>query len=155
MDKNQPIFSLECEVLVAAPAAAVFAFHSDPQNLLTITPPTYQLKLLQAPDALAAGSLVIFEIALLGSLMLPWLSRITEFNPPESFTDTQEWGPFWQYQHTHRFLAVQGQTLLRDTILYTPPLGWPGIALEPLIRNRLEALFRYRHQRTQEHFSPG
>ncbi|WP_287130003.1 SRPBCC family protein [Candidatus Cyanaurora vandensis] len=145
-----PTFAFERESLVAAPVAQVFAFHTDPQNLILITPTEYQLRLIQAPDPIQTGSLVIFEIALLGPLVLPWLSRITELVADSHFTDVQAWGPFSHYRHTHRFIAAQGGTLLRDTVMYTPPLGWWGLATELWVRPRLEALFDYRHRKTQE-----
>ncbi|WP_218081741.1 SRPBCC family protein [Anthocerotibacter panamensis] len=146
-----PTFSFERESLIAAPVEQVFAFHTDPQNLLVITPPEYRLRLLQAPTPIARGTLVIFEISF-GAFTLPWLSRISEFEPPQSFTDIQEWGPFAQYRHTHHFIATTDmQTLLRDTVVYTPPLGWWGLPTEPfLIRPFLETLFTFRHQKTQE-----
>ncbi len=148
---TEPTFSFEKETVIEAPVERVFAFHSDAQNLLAITPPDYQLRLIQAPHPILEGSLVIFEIALIPGVVLPWLSRITELVTPDYFTDVQEWGPFGQYRHTHRFIATQGRTLLRDTVIYTPPLGWLGLPLEPLlIRPRLETLFSYRHQRTRE-----
>jgi len=144
----EPTFAFEREVLIAAPVERVFAFHTNPENLLLLTPADYGLRLIQAPYPSIEGSLVMFELAL--PVVIPWLSRITELVVNDHFTDVQEWGPFQAYQHTHRFIATEEGTLLRDTVSYSPPLGWWGSPLEPLlIRPRLEALFDYRHRQTQ------
>ena len=53
--------------------------------------------------------------------------------------------------HTHRFLeAPGGQTLPRDEIDYTLPLGAIGAALGGrMVRQRLERMFKFRHDATR------
>jgi ligand-binding SRPBCC domain-containing protein len=65
--------------------------------------------------------------------------------------DAQVRGPFRSWRHTHRFLPVDGGTLLRDEVEYQAPGG----PLAPLVdwlvvRPMLRRLFAYRQARTRE-----
>jgi len=54
-------------------------------------------------------------------------SRITAFNRPFHFRDSQVKGAFKRFDHDHFFeTADTGITLMRDVFDYTTPLGWLG-----------------------------
>jgi len=53
-------------------------------------------------------------------------SRITIFDRPNRFHDSQVRGPFSRFDHDHIFSVESGVTLMRDIFDYTSPLGWLG-----------------------------
>ena len=53
-------------------------------------------------------------------------SRITEFNRPRHFRDSQVRGPFRRFDHDHFFDEDGGNTIMRDAFDYTSPMGWLG-----------------------------
>lgn len=70
-------------------------------------------------------------------------SRITEFNRPHHFRDSQVRGPFRRFDHDHFFDEDVGNTIMRDVFDYTSPMGWLGrcvdwIFLENYMRGFLQ-----------------
>jgi ligand-binding SRPBCC domain-containing protein len=54
-------------------------------------------------------------------------SRITAFDRPNHFRDSQVRGAFRRFDHDHRFETISGGiTLMRDEFDYESPLGWLG-----------------------------
>lgn len=64
--------------------------------------------------------------------------KVTELERPFRFTDEMIKGSFKSFKHVHEFIPRTGGTLLKDTFLWTSPLGIFGrIADELLIKNLL------------------
>jgi ligand-binding SRPBCC domain-containing protein len=60
-------------------------------------------------------------------------TRITAFNRPSHFRDSQVDGAFKRFDHDHYFETTNdGRTLMRDVFDYTSPLGWLGILADHL-----------------------
>ena len=79
-----------------------------------------------------------------------WVARHTAYDPPRSFEDVQERGPFRRWRHRHVVEPHPQGATLRDEIDYEPPLGPLGRLAEPfLIKPRLRKLFDYRHAVTR------
>ena len=53
-------------------------------------------------------------------------SKITEFDYPNSFTDEMVKGAFKSFRHEHLFLAINGQTVMKDIFIFETPYGWLG-----------------------------
>jgi ligand-binding SRPBCC domain-containing protein len=53
-------------------------------------------------------------------------SRITAFDRPRHFRDSQVQGPFRRFDHDHYFVAESGTTVMKDVFDFTAPLGWLG-----------------------------
>lgn len=76
--------------------------------------------------------------------------RITAFDPPRHFRDSQVEGPFRRMDHDHLFFPVRNGAATRmvDRFDYESPLGWLGkladvVFLEGYLRRRLAARNRY------------
>jgi ligand-binding SRPBCC domain-containing protein len=138
------------ESRIAAPPAAVFAFHETPGALRRLTPPWERVEILEDGGSIRPGSRVVARVAL-GPWSMRWVAVHTEYDPPRLFADVQESGPFARWVHRHRFLDDgQGGTLLRDEVDFDPPLGALGRVLTGrLIRRRLRRMFDYRHDLTR------
>jgi ligand-binding SRPBCC domain-containing protein len=53
-------------------------------------------------------------------------SRITQFDRPWHFRDSQVRGAFRRFDHDHYFMVECGTTVMRDVFDYEPPLGLLG-----------------------------
>lgn len=143
------------ETRIPASPEAVFRFHENPDALARLTPPSEPLQVVKAPTSLKPGTTVILRGRLLG-FPLKWVAVHTEYDPPRMFADMQQSGPFEYWLHRHHILDDgAGGSILRDEIHYALPLGWLGRCLAGrMVRNKLAAMFEYRHATTLRQFDP-
>lgn len=142
--------ALQRTQVVARPLDEAFAFFADPWNLEAITPPWLRFRIVEAPRRLAHGSLLRYRLRLEG-VPVRWLTEITDWRPPRSFTDRQLRGPYPLWEHTHRLNPVAGGTEIHDHVRYRVPGGPVAPALDRrLVRPRLEEIFDYRAARLTE-----
>ena len=130
---------------IPRPIDEVFDFFSRPRNLHRLTPSAMGFEYLTDDDEMRAGLEIGYRIRPLFGIPVGWLTRITEFDPPRGFRDVQLRGPYRRWEHTHRFEAVEGGTLVHDQVEYDVPGGPAGDALNRfVIRNELRWIFLYR-----------
>lgn len=144
------------ESRIAAPPAAVFAFHESPEALEQLIPPWENMRVAESDGSLEPGSRVILR-GWVGPLPVKWVAVHTEYEPPHLFADRQESGPFAKWYHRHRILDDgEGGTLLRDEVEYEPPLGAVGRWLGGwFVRRKLQRMFDYRHETTRRLIEGG
>jgi ligand-binding SRPBCC domain-containing protein len=121
----------------------VFAFFKDPRNLERITPPLLKLTIVD-PDRVRIhqNARINYKLRIRG-LPIRWRTRITNWNPPYSFTDVQERGPYRLWEHTHIFAQIDQSTVrCTDTVRYRVPGG--AIAHRLLVRGDLVRIFTHR-----------
>lgn len=139
------VFTLHNEQWLPGAPEAVFDFYADAFNLELLTPPWLRFRVLTpAPIAMAPGAEIEYRLRLHG-VPLGWRSRITAWEPPYRFVDTQIRGPYRRWVHEHTFAARDGGTLARDSVEYDLPGGW--LADRLLVRRDLERIFAYRRER--------
>lgn len=124
-----------------------FAFFADPLNLQAITPPWLHFRILAAPDRLERGSLLRYSLRLY-RLPVRWLTEISAWNAPASFTDRQLRGPYLRWEHTHRFAPVAQGTEIYDNVRYRVPGG--PLAPTRLVSRLVGEIFDYRAARLRE-----
>ena len=134
------------QVLSTDPETA-WRFFSDPSNLRLITPPWLDFRITSpVPDIIYAGLIITYRIRPLAGIAVPWVSEITQVDPPRFFVDEQKRGPyhFWHHQH---FLHPRGDGVEKiDLVHYALPGGLIGIGLHAvLIRRKLDEIFRFRY----------
>ena len=137
-------FRLTTELWVPSPIEEVFAFFSDAHNLEVLTPALLRFEVLTpAPIAMHPGTLIDYKLRLRG-VPIRWRTEITQWDPPNSFVDTQLKGPYNLWHHTHRFEALEGGTRCEDEVLYRV---FGGRLIQWLIvRRDVEAIFAYRQE---------
>lgn len=152
----------ERSVRVEAPLADVWDFHSRAEGLVRLTPDWLALRVESvrgpegetAPDILEAGSRIHVSLEPLGcGPRESWTSEILERERGGDFAlfkDTMHGGPFEDWEHTHRFVADDGETIVHDRVEYDLPCGLAGRAVAPLGVIGLEPMFGHRHRRTKE-----
>jgi uncharacterized protein (TIGR01777 family) len=93
------------------------------------------------------GAEVELEIKV-GPSSFRWHLRHLAYEAGRQFADEQVSGPMKHWRHVHRFLPVDGGTLLEDEIDMEPPLGFAGQAVVPsMVRSELSRLFAFRARR--------
>jgi uncharacterized protein len=74
-----------------------------------------------------------------------WQSRIENWQPPSTFSDSQIKGPYKSWLHTHSFEKVPGGTLMKDQVTYQLPLGRLGSAVAgAFVASDVKNIFRHR-----------
>ena len=148
--------SIHEEQWLPLPLADVFSFFSDAQNLEKVTPDSVGFRILtRLPLVMKEGLTIDYEIRLHG-IPMRWSSLITEWNPPEHFTDVQVKGPYAIWRHKHSFKELNGGTLAIDDVQYAVPLSWlPGVSLVEhfFVKPELRRIFAYRKRALRKHFN--
>jgi ligand-binding SRPBCC domain-containing protein len=147
-------YIVESRMWLPKPRAEVFAFFTDPANLIRVTPRSLGLRVLGAPPSLSAGAVLDLRITWLG-LPLRWRTYIREYDPPFRFLDVQVRGPYARWEHRHLFLSEEDGTTIEDRIVYRLPLGPLGrLAHALLVKRQLESTWTYRRQKIAELLAP-
>lgn len=133
-------------VLVAAPVAAVFAFHERDDALPRLSPPFPPVRVVSREGGIRTGARVDLRIG-----PIRWLAAHTVYDPPRLFVDEQVEGPFATWVHRHEFEAVDATTTrLTDRVTFTLPGGPVVNALfGRLAALSLVPMFRHRHAATK------
>ena len=140
------IHVLRREQYLERPPGEVFPFFADARNLEAITPAALGFRVVtDGPIEMRAGALIQYRLKLRG-LSLDWLTRIEEWEPAVRFVDSQLVGPYRLWHHAHSFEALDGGTVMRDTVHYALP-AWPlGELAAPLVRRELAGIFDFRRE---------
>lgn len=139
-------FTFTQEQLLPYTPQQLFPLFADAVNLERITPPELHFQILTPlPIHMDKGTLIDYELRLFG-IPFRWRTRIAAWQPPFMFADEQLKGPYALWYHTHTFTAVEGGTLMTDTVRYKLPLGVFGLCALPLVRVQIQRIFQYRKQ---------
>jgi ligand-binding SRPBCC domain-containing protein len=144
-------YHLEREQWLPKPIDEVFLFFSRPENLQVLTPQWLDFRMVEAPQALAAGSLIHYRLRWHG-LPIRWTTEISEWNPPHGFVDREVRGPYALWNHEHWFVAHDGGTTMRDRVAYALPFGWIGNLAHGMVQRDVEGLFDFRAATMQRLF---
>jgi ligand-binding SRPBCC domain-containing protein len=146
---------LEAVQWVPRPIAEVFPFFADPHNLERITPAFLGFRILSmSTPAIEAGTLLKYRMRLRG-VPVGWTTLIQDWDPPRGFRDVQLAGPYRLWDHTHRFAARDGGTLLNDIVRYRTPLDF--LRRTPVLSwvdRDVAGIFRYRQEVIGREFGP-
>jgi ligand-binding SRPBCC domain-containing protein len=117
------------EMKIDAPIDEVFDFFSQAVNLEKITPPWLKFKILTSEPGFPIN----------------WRTKITHWDPPHRFIDSQLKGPYKQWIHEHSFSEVEGGCLMQDKVEYQIH-GWIISSLIDylFVRKDIERIFSFR-----------
>ncbi|MAY82150.1 MAG: CDP-paratose 2-epimerase [Deltaproteobacteria bacterium] len=148
-----PEYRLEQVQFIPKPRSEVFQFFSDAFNLERLTPGFLHFKIMTpAPIQMGVDTVIDYRLRLYG-IPLYWRTLIESHTPELAFVDTQTKGPYTLWHHTHTFEAVEGGTLMRDTVRYKLPFGILGqLAHFLFVRRSLTTIFDFRRTAVSEVF---
>ena len=149
------LYTLNKEQVISKNISEVFDFFSKPENLSTITPPKMNFHILTpSPINMKKSALIDYTINIM-FIPIRWRTLITKYAPPYSFIDQQIKGPYSRWHHTHTFTKInENETLIKDTVLYSVPLGFIGRIVHWIyIERDLKKIFSYRKKKINEIFS--
>ena len=136
---------------LSASAETMFAFHSDPNNLREVMPPTLKLVSMKTDGPAKEGRLIKLHCRDWWVIPMHWTCRWKTVQPPGLLVDEIVSGPFALFVHEHRF-ETQGSKgcVMHDTVTYQWGRSWWGrLVSETGVRIYLTLLFKYRHYRTR------
>ncbi len=132
----------------------LFEFFSRAENLQLVTPRWLDFRILTPlPVEMKLGALFDYRIRLHG-VPVTWRTKVTGWDPPRRFEDTQLAGPYKLWVHEHLFEPENAGTRLTDRVRYRSRGG----PLEPLVdslfvRSRLEKIFAFREEAFRQLFT--
>ncbi len=143
-------FELSTTAWLLQPVDVVFGFFGDAGNLDVLTPPWLGFEIITpSPIVMQVGTLIDYRITL-HTLPIRWRTRIAAWEPNHRFVDEQLRGPYREWVHTHEFAAVDGGTLMTDTVRYRVPGG--ALVNRLLVEPDVTRIFRYRLDALRRHF---
>ena len=138
------------ELWLPRPPQEIFSFFANAANLETLTPPFLKFEVVTpAPIEMRVGTLIDYRLRIHG-IPIKWRTRITGWDPPNSFNDIQLHGPYRLWDHTHTFEPSRGGTLARDFVRFAAPGGWLMHRL--FIRPDVKRIFQFRSAALQRIF---
>jgi uncharacterized protein (TIGR01777 family) len=146
-------FEFRAEQWLPRSAKEVFPFFASEKNLESITPPFIGFRVLgKSDDVIKKGTLIDYKIKVHG-VPLKWKTKIEEWNPNKSFTDSQLSGPYKEWVHLHEFIPLAGGVLLRDTVIFRLPLGAAGRLIGGWkVTGDVDQIFKFRRKIIGERF---
>ncbi|WP_437203963.1 SRPBCC family protein [Planctomicrobium sp. SH664] len=146
---------LEYEVEFPCSATALFDFLARPANIVRVTRPDLGIKFTSAPDVLAAGSQLDFQIVTMGQVVKS-THRIAQFEHAKLVVEQQVTGPMKAWMHSHIYEPTGTGVILRERVEYQLPGGLLGFLLtESKINDHLEDGFFYRDQKLNDLIKQG
>jgi ligand-binding SRPBCC domain-containing protein len=151
---NTNIYAFDKTTKVPGDLKGVFLFFSKAENLQRITPPWLQFKILSPlPITIEQDTLIDYQIRLYG-FPIRWRTKITSWEPPHRFVDTQIKGPYTLWIHEHRFEQTDGHVTIYDHIDYKIPGGIVSPILNKFfVKADIEKIFNHRQNVIQQIFS--
>jgi ligand-binding SRPBCC domain-containing protein len=134
-------------------AETCWDFFSDPSNLAKITPPEMGFKITSAVSAMYPGLIITYQVRPLAGIPLTWVTEITQVKKGEYFVDEQRFGPYKFWHHKHFFREVTGGVEMMDIVHYALPLDPFSRIFLPVVRKKLEEIFRYRSKFIETEFN--
>lgn len=136
---------------LSASAETMFSFHSDPNNLREVMPPTLKLVSMKTDGPAKEGRMIELHCRDWWVIPMHWTCRWKTVQAPSLLVDEIVTGPFELFIHQHYF-EPQGLKgcVMHDTVTYRWGRSWWGrLVSETGVRLYLTLLFKYRHYRTR------
>jgi ligand-binding SRPBCC domain-containing protein len=135
-------YKLLAQQFVPHPIKKVFEFYASAENLNLITPPLLEFKILSdSKIIIKEDSIIKYKLKLHG-FPIKWVSKITNWNPPHKFIDTQIKGPYIKWNHLHEFKETSEGTIIHDYVDYIVPGG--ALIHSLFVKKDLLTIFNYR-----------
>lgn len=120
---RQPVTRIEHRVRTRRSPRDVFAFFDRPSNVKRVTPKAIAVSLESHPNDLRLGTIFAYRLKR-WPVELEWDVVVSEYSPPEGFTNVKARGFFPKWAHRHSIVpADDGATELSVSLEYEVPPG--------------------------------
>ena len=128
-------------------AQALFDWHAQPAAFMRLIPPWENVRIESIEGPFAVGQKLTMRASIIGPVGKSWLAEVVQVDGGKQFKDRQISGPFAAWEHTHTMRAEgDHSSILEDEVHYRLPMGRVGRLFgSGMVKNRLEAMFAYRH----------
>ena len=135
---------------IEIPVKELFNWHNRPRVFERLAPPWEKVRVIERKGGIQQGGRMVLEVQQ-GPFRRRWVAVHGDYIEGTQFVDEQVQGPFKKWVHTHQMLPeTETTSLLKDHIEFRLPLGFlGGMVAGGYIRKRLEEVFAFRHNRTQ------
>lgn len=139
------------ETFINAPAEICFDLMRDIRIHTETTTQTNEKAVAGVTNGMIGlGQTVTFEGTHFG-VRQRFTVEVVEFDRPRLFVDEMREGAFRSFKHIHEFIGRDGGTLMRDTLIWTSPLGILGrIADKLLIERHMRRLVSGRNAKLKQ-----
>lgn len=125
--------TIRVETRIAAPAMRCFLLSLNIDLHMDTTAQTRERAIAGVTHGLIGlGETVTWEGRHFG-LRLRHTSKIVIYEPPRFFCDEMIDGVFRSFRHEHHFSESAGETVMRDVLEFSAPMGWLGGLAERLV----------------------
>jgi len=148
-------FLLKRETLIPSDIQTVWAFFSNPENLVKLSPEYLDFRIVHCPATKEVfnGMKIEYRVSPVMKIPLKWESVIQDVVPFRQFKDIQTKGPYKVWEHTHFFESIAGGVLMKDQVSYEMPFGALGNWAQRLfVAKQLNELFDYRTEKIEALF---
>lgn len=143
--------TFEKELSLPVSAAEAFTWHERPGALDRLIPPWEAVTVVRRGNGIQDDSTVEL-LQRVGPIKTKWIAKHHDYEPGRVFHDTQVFGPFARWEHSHDFQPRgDNHSVLVDRVEYQIPGGQIGRWLGgQFVRKKIESMFRYRHDTTRD-----
>ena len=143
--------TLKASVRLKVSPQTLFDFHSDPNNLSVVMPPTLKLVRLETAGPAQEGRLIELFVRDMYIVPMHWICRWKTVQSPNLLVDELLQGPFRLFVHEHHFEPDgNGGTIMKDIVTYAFGRSWWGRLISLTgVRIYLAILFAFRHWQTK------
>lgn len=139
---KRAITRIEERVRTSRSPRDVFAFLDRPSNVKRVTPTRMAVSLESHPDDLRLGTVFAYRLKR-WPLDLVWDVVVSEYSPPNGFTNVKARGFFPKWAHQHSIIAADGGTELKVSLEYEVPPGiYNTLTNSYVIRDAMTELVR-------------
>ena len=139
---KQVVTRIEERVRTSRSASDVFAFLDRPSNVKRVTPTAIAVSLESHPNDLRLGTIFAYRLTR-WPLDLAWDVVVSEYSPPDGFTNVKARGYFPKWAHKHAIIAADYGTELNVSLEYEVPPGiYNTLSNRYVIRDAMTELVR-------------
>ena len=139
---KRAITRIEERVRISRSPREVFAFLDRPSNVKRVTPTAMAVSLVSHPDDLRLGTVFAYRLER-WPLDLVWDVVVSEYSPPDGFTNVKARGFFPKWAHQHAIIAADDGAELNVSLEYEVPPGiYNTLTNSYVIRDAMTELVR-------------
>lgn len=135
----------ERKIRLDVPADIAFLWHARPFILERITPPWEKVEVIERTGNLQHGGMVVLR-TYIGPIPLTWVVEHRDYIDKYGFSDELVRGPLPRWYHRRNVSSLDASSCeWIDNVEYELPLGRFGEFFLPIVEQRIDRFFKYRH----------